>query len=123
MTTSASNPAASNKGKTSAAFPTTPTDNARPSRAAAEHRRTPSSTESARSSRYPSATRRSTRAGSTSTHSATPPFMVTASGWAPPIPPSPPVSTTRPRNDPPKWASATAANVWNVPCRIPCVPM
>ena len=35
------------------------------------------------------------RAGSTSTHSATPPFIVTASGWAPPMPPSPPVSVDR----------------------------
>ena len=40
--------------------------------------------------------RRSIRAGSTSTQSATPPFIVTASGCAPPIPPSPPVSVTVP---------------------------
>ena len=32
--------------------------------------------------------------------SATPSFMVTASGWAPPMPPSPAVSTTRPRRLP-----------------------
>ena len=36
------------------------------------------------------------RTGSTSTQSATPPAMVTASGWAPPMPPRPAVSTRRP---------------------------
>src|SRR3954465_7416274 len=36
------------------------------------------------------------RSGSTSTHSATPPFIVTASGCAPPIPPSPAVSVIAP---------------------------
>ena len=36
------------------------------------------------------------RVGSTSTQSATPPAMVTASGWAPPMPPRPAVSTRRP---------------------------
>ena len=42
---------------------------------------------------------------------ATPPFMVTASGWAPPIPPSPAVSVTVPARVPPKRLAATAANV------------
>jgi hypothetical protein len=36
------------------------------------------------------------RAGSTSTHSATPSFIVIASGWAPPIPPSPAVRVSVP---------------------------
>ena len=36
-------------------------------------------------------------AGSTSMQSATPPLMVTASGCAPPMPPSPEVTTRRPR--------------------------
>ena len=40
------------------------------------------------------------RQGSTSTHSATPPFMVTASGCAPPMPPSPPVRVIVPRQRP-----------------------
>ena len=35
------------------------------------------------------------RAGSTSTTRQTPPFSVTASGWAPPMPPQPPVSGER----------------------------
>ena len=36
------------------------------------------------------------RCGSTSTAMITPPFMVAASGWAPPMPPRPAVSTSRP---------------------------
>ena len=40
--------------------------------------------------------RRSIRCRSTSTHSAQPPLIVTASGWAPPMPPSPAVTTSRP---------------------------
>ena len=55
--------------------------------------------------------RRSMRRRSTSTQSAQPPFIVTASGWAPPIPPSPAVSTRRPASEPPKWALAAAAKV------------
>ena len=46
--------------------------------------------------------RRRTRCASTSMHSATPSFMVTASGCAPPMPPSPAVTTSRPRRLPPK---------------------
>ncbi len=45
--------------------------------------------------------RRSIRVGSTSMQSATPPFIVTASGCAPPIPPNPPVSVTVPCSVPP----------------------
>ena len=55
--------------------------------------------------------RRSIRCRSTSTHSAQPSFMVTASGCAPPIPPSPAVTTSRPFSVPPKRLRATAANV------------
>ena len=51
-------------------------------------------------SRYRVSRRRSMRAGSTSTHRATPPFIVTASGCAPPIPPSPPVSVDASRERP-----------------------
>ena len=36
----------------------------------------------------------------------TPSFMVTASGWAPPIPPRPAVTTSRPDSVPPKWRIA-----------------
>ena len=41
-------------------------------------------------------------------HRAAPPFIVMASGWAPPIPPSPAVTVSRPRSEPPKWRRATA---------------
>ena len=41
------------------------------------------------------------RSRSTSTHSATPPFIVTASGCAPPMPPSPAVSVIVPASEPP----------------------
>jgi hypothetical protein len=55
--------------------------------------------------------RRSMRSRSTSTHSAAPPFIVIASGWAPPIPPRPAVTTSRPASDPSKRLRPTAANV------------
>ena len=54
---------------------------------------------------------------------ATPSFIVTASGCAPPIPPSPAVRVMVPASVPEKRRSAIAANVSNVPCRIPWVPM
>ena len=41
----------------------------------------------------------------------------------PPIPPSPAVSTTRPRSVPPKCWRASSANVSYVPWRMPWVPM
>ena len=53
----------------------------------------------------------------------TPSFMVTASGWAPPMPPSPAVTVIVPARVPSNLLSATAANVSNVPCRMPWVPM
>ncbi len=40
-----------------------------------------------------------------------PSFIVTASGWAPPMPPQPPVRVSVPASVPPKRFSATAANV------------
>ncbi len=46
-------------------------------------------------------TRRSSRVSSTSTTSATPSFIVTASGCAPPMPPAPPVSVSVPASEPP----------------------
>jgi hypothetical protein len=52
-----------------------------------------------------------------------PPFMVTASGCAPPMPPQPAVSVSVPASVPLNRFAATAANVSYVPCRIPCVPM
>ena len=51
------------------------------------------------------------REGSHSTTRATPPFMVIASGWAPPMPPSPAVTVSVPASDPPKRCDATAAKV------------
>ncbi len=60
---------------------------------------------------------------STSAIMATPSFMVTAKGWAPPIPPRPAVKTNFPLRDPPKCVLATEARVSNVPWRIPWVPM
>ena len=61
------------------------------------------------------------RASSTSITSATPSFMVTASGCAPPIPPRPAVSVTVPRSEPPKCCRASSPNVSYVPWMIPCV--
>ncbi len=45
-------------------------------------------------------------------HSTTPSFIVTASGWAPPIPPNPAVSVRVPRSVPPKRCSAKEEKVW-----------
>ena len=42
---------------------------------------------------------------------ATPPFIVTASGCAPPMPPSPAVRVIVPASVPPNRFAATAANV------------
>jgi hypothetical protein len=108
---------------TSAALPSRPIDSARPSLRAASSRASASSSDPARSSRYAVSIRRSMRCRSTSTQSAQPSFIVTASGCAPPIPPSPAVTTSLPRSEPPNRCRASAANVSYVPCRIPWVPM
>ena len=57
------------------------------------------------------ATRRWSRAASTSTMRQAPPFIVTASGCAPPMPPQPAVSVSVPASVPPNRFAATAANV------------
>ena len=67
--------------------------------------------------------RRAIRDWSHSMQITTPSFMVTASGCAPPIPPSPAVTVMVPASVPPNRLSATAANVSKVPCRMPWVPM
>ena len=48
---------------------------------------------------------------------------VAATGWAPRIPPGPPVTTSRPARSPSKCFRPAAANVSYVPCRMPWVPM
>jgi hypothetical protein len=67
--------------------------------------------------------RLSMRDSSTSNASMTAPCIVAASGCAPPIPPSPAVTTSRPDSVPPKCRRATAPNVSYVPCTMPCDPM
>ena len=54
---------------------------------------------------------------------ATPSFIVTASGCAPPMPPRPAVTVMVPARVPPNRLSAMAAKVSKVPWRIPWVPM
>ena len=39
------------------------------------------------------------------------PFIVAARGWAPPMPPRPPVTTSLPARSPPKWRAPAAAKV------------
>ncbi len=51
------------------------------------------------------------------------PFMVAASGCAPPMPPMPPETTIFPASAPPKCFRASDANVSYVPCTIPWLPM
>jgi hypothetical protein len=53
----------------------------------------------------------SSKYGFTSNTKATPSFIVTASGCAPPISPKPAVTTSLPLSEPPKCCFATAANV------------
>ena len=94
MTTSGVKPRSTSAGSTSAALPSSPIDRATPSiGVAARPCRSPR--RRLRCSRRGSSVARrfSIRDGSTSITSATPPFMVTASGWAPPIPPRPAVTT------------------------------
>ena len=67
--------------------------------------------------------RRSIRERSHSMQIATPSFMVTASGCAPPMPPRPAVRVIVPAKLPPNRFRATAPNVSYVPCRMPWVPM
>ena len=67
--------------------------------------------------------RRVIRDWSTSTQIATPSFIVTASGWAPPTATEPGRQRDRAGQVPLKRLSATAANVSKVPCRMPWVPM
>ena len=55
--------------------------------------------------------------------SATPPFIVTANGWAPPIPPAPAVIVSVPGQRAAEALRAISAKHSYVPCRIPCVPM
>ena len=66
--------------------------------------------------------RRWMRDWSHSTQMATPSFMVTASGWAPPMPPRPAVRRT-PGQRAAEALAARAANVSKVPWRMPWVPM
>jgi hypothetical protein len=55
--------------------------------------------------------------------SAAPPFIVIASGCAPPMPPSPAVTVAVPASVPPKCWRAASANVSYVPWMIPWVAM
>ena len=113
----------SSSGNSSAAFPTKPTDKGRPKDFAFSTRSTASSTLSAISSKYLVSILFSMRDLSTSITKQTPPFIVTARGCAPPIPPQPPVSVSVPWSVPLKRFWATAAKVSYVPCKIPCVPI
>ncbi len=123
MTMSGITPRRRSSGSTSAAFPTRPTDSGAREATACRDSPRASSRSSDTRPQYPDWIRRSIFARSTSTTSATPPFSVTASGWAPPIPPHPLVSTRRPARVPPKLSWAAARKVMYVPCAIPCVPM
>lgn len=67
--------------------------------------------------------RRSMARGSQSMQIATPSFMVTASGWAPPMPPRPAVRVIVPARVPLNFFAATAEKVSYVPWRMPWVPM
>jgi hypothetical protein len=78
---------------------------------AALARRRASSRLSVATSTYFVSRRLSIRRESTSATMATPSFMVTASGWAPPMPPSPALTVRVPLSEPPKCFFAAAARV------------
>ena len=89
-------PGRSSSGSTSAAFAHRPTLSARRSRLARRQRSTASSRSSACLVEVAGLEPAPDASRSTSTHSATPSFIVTASGCAPPMPPRPAVSVTVP---------------------------
>ncbi len=91
MTKSKCSPRCASSGTRSAAFPSRPTESARPSFAAARTFASASSKVSVDSSRYRVSSRRSIRAGSTSMQRIAAPAIVAAKGWAPPMPPRPAV--------------------------------
>ena len=138
MTMSIGASVSSSSGSMAAALPRTPIDSGRRSSRAATAIATASSSDAACTSRNRCSIRRVIRDWSHSMQMTTPSFIVTASGWAPPMPPSPAVTVIVPASAPPRSSrppvepagiepveilSATAANVSNVPCRIPWVPM
>ena len=95
----------------SAAFPRRPIDTASPDATAFSAQAAASSTEAVSRSRYRVVRRRLIRPGSISTQTATPPFIVTARGCAPPMPPSPAVRTMRPFKEPAKRCAASSPSV------------
>ena len=111
VTMSTWTPRRSSSGNTSAAFPSNPMETASPATRESSTHLTASSMSAVSRSRYRVLMRRSIRDGSTSTQSATPSFSVTASGCAPPIPPSPAVSVTVPFSEPPCFCSASDPSV------------
>ncbi|CAB4651152.1 unannotated protein [freshwater metagenome] len=119
VTMSAAKPICNSFGNISAALPTTPTESLRFSAFAFSHLATASSSESATSSKYRVSTRRLTRHASTSMHKATPSFIVTASGCAPPMPPRPAVNVMVPASVPLNLRRAISAKHSYVPCKIP----
>ena len=111
MTTSGTMPRRTSSGSTSAMFPTSPTESASRRACAPVTSRSASSRSCAIRSQYAVSTRRRIRCSSTSTPRNAAPFIVAASGCAPPIPPSPAVTTSRPASVPPKCWRAHSANV------------
>ena len=111
MTASNRTPRRASSGCTWAALPCSAIDSGVRPRRACSAQPSASSSESVMRSTYPSLSLRSMRSRSISTKSPTPPLSVTASGWAPPMPPSPAESTSRPASVPPKCVRAQAPNV------------
>ena len=112
-----------NSACVSAALPTRAMDRGMPFSCASRASAMASSMLSVTISQYRVAIRRSILDLSTSTAIITASLNVAARGWAPPMPPSPAVSTSLPLRLPPKCLRAAAAKVSYVPCNIPWVPM
>ncbi len=102
---------ARSSGRISAAFACSATDRASFSSFAVWSTESASSSEVAIVSTYFVFRRFSILSRSASIARQAAPFIVAASGWAPPIPPRPAVTSSLPASDPPKYLSATAAKV------------
>ena len=109
VTMSAGKPASSSRGSTSAALPTTPTDSARALVAGAACSGDGVVEVVGDLVEVAGLDASLDAGGSTSMHRATPSFIVIASGWAPPMPPSPAVSVIVPASEPPKRRRAISA--------------
>ncbi len=123
VTMSGRKPRRRHSSKTSTQLPTSVIPSGSRLDAAAVARSIASSSVAGKASAYPTSSRLRMMRSSTSQQIATPPSMVMARGWFPPMPPMPAQSRIFPSSEPPRWRLPTDRSVSNVPWITPCVPM